>query len=189
MGLGRRIVRKTVRKATPRPVRQAMHPARAVKNAVTPRPVRQVSRAAHAVRNPVGAAENKIIGAALNAGRGRRRRGSGLGLFAILFGTKSGNCGQPDPPATLNPSGRPATAMTATATARRENPPQNAARVPQPPRRAEPIRRVPAKPPVRTPPARPLQSSSGGAGDWELEMRRHSGLGSGTAEPRQPKGE
>jgi hypothetical protein len=77
MGFARRVVRKSVRRATPRPVRKAMHPARTVKNAATPRPVKQISRAAYTVRNPVGAAENKLIGAALNAGkgRGRRRRG------------------------------------------------------------------------------------------------------------------
>jgi hypothetical protein len=77
MGLARRVVRKSVRRAMPRLVRQAMHPARTVKNAVTPRPVKQVSRAAYTVRHPVGAAENKAIGAVLNRG-GRRRRG---GLF------------------------------------------------------------------------------------------------------------
>jgi hypothetical protein len=176
MGLGRRIVRKTVRKATPRPVRQAMHPARTVKNAVTPRPVRQVSRAVYTARNPVGAAENKVIGAALNAGS--RRRGSGLGLFGILFGRKSGNRRQPDCPAAAAP----------TATARRENPPQNAARAPQPPPQAKPIRKVPARPPVRIPPAKPVQSS-GGAGDWELEMRRQVGLGGDRQNPGQPKAE
>lgn len=38
MGFARRVVRKSVRKVTPRPVRQVMHPARTVKNKVTPRP-------------------------------------------------------------------------------------------------------------------------------------------------------
>ena len=41
MGFVRRVVRKSVRKATPRPVREAVHPARMVKDAVTPRPVKQ----------------------------------------------------------------------------------------------------------------------------------------------------
>jgi S-DNA-T family DNA segregation ATPase FtsK/SpoIIIE len=55
-----------------------------------------VSRAAYAVRNPLGAAENKVIGAALNAGTGRRRarrsgngrRTVGMGLFWISFGRR-----------------------------------------------------------------------------------------------------
>jgi len=76
VGFARRVVRKSVRKATPRPVRQAMHPARTVRNKVTPRPVKQASRAAYTVRHPVAAGENKFIGAILSAlfGRGRRRR-------------------------------------------------------------------------------------------------------------------
>ena len=74
MGFARRVVRKSVRKATPRPVRQAMHPARTVKNAVTPRPVKQVSHAAYKVRHPVGAAENSLIASVLSAVFGRRRR-------------------------------------------------------------------------------------------------------------------
>jgi len=86
MGLARRVVRKSIRKATPRPVRQVMHPARTGRNAVTPRPVKQVSRAAYAVRHPVGAAENKVIDAALNGGRNRRRRRRG-GPLALLFGS------------------------------------------------------------------------------------------------------
>jgi hypothetical protein len=72
MGFGRRLVRKTVRKATPRPVRRAMHPVRTVRYAATPRPVRQVSRAVYTVTNPLGAAENKLIGAALSSGSRRR---------------------------------------------------------------------------------------------------------------------
>lgn len=92
MGFARRVVRKSVRKATPRPVRQVMHPARTVKNKVTPRPVRQVSHAAYMVRNPVGAAENKLIGAALNTGsrRRRKRQTARRGLWSILFGEKRG---------------------------------------------------------------------------------------------------
>lgn len=72
MGLGRRVVRKTVRRATPRPVRRAMHPVRTVRYAATPRPVRQVSRAVYTITNPLGAAENKLIDAALNAGSNHR---------------------------------------------------------------------------------------------------------------------
>ncbi|MGW1750978.1 hypothetical protein ACWCRD_36265 [Streptomyces sp. NPDC002092] len=70
------MVRKSVRKATPRSVRHAMHPARTVKNAVTPRPVKQLSRAKYVVTNPIGAAENKIIDAALGSG-GRHTPGTG----------------------------------------------------------------------------------------------------------------
>lgn len=73
MGFARRIVRKSVRKATPRTVRRAMHPVRTTKNAVTPRPLKQVSRAVYTVTNPLGAAENALIGAALYP---RSRRGS-----------------------------------------------------------------------------------------------------------------
>jgi DNA segregation ATPase FtsK/SpoIIIE, S-DNA-T family len=90
MGLGRRLVRKTARNATPRRVGKAMHPVRTAKHAVTPRPVRQVSRAVYTVRNPVGAAENKIIGTALVAGSGpwRSGRAATWGLLRILFGTR-----------------------------------------------------------------------------------------------------
>jgi Ftsk gamma domain len=93
MGFARRAVRKTVRKATPCPVRQAMHPARTVKNAVMPRPVKQVSRAAYTVRNPVGTAENKVIGAALNGSRSRRSKRRG-GLLGFLFGVRAQNAGR-----------------------------------------------------------------------------------------------
>jgi hypothetical protein len=82
VGFTRRLVRKSVRKATPRSVRRAMHPVRTVRYAVTPRPVRQVSRALYTVTNPLGAAENAVIGSMLNAGSGRRRtatRGSSPG--------------------------------------------------------------------------------------------------------------
>lgn len=68
----RRAVRKSVRHATPRPVRKATHPVRTARNAATPRPVKQASRAAYTVRHPVGAAENKVVGAALNSPKPRR---------------------------------------------------------------------------------------------------------------------
>jgi hypothetical protein len=64
MGLGRKLVRK----ATPRPVRHAMHPVRTVKHKATPRPIRQLSRGVYTVTNPLGAAESAII-----FGSGRRR--------------------------------------------------------------------------------------------------------------------
>lgn len=76
MGFARRVVRKSVRKATPRTVRRAMHPVRTAKNAVTPRPIKQVGRAVYTATNPLGAAENALIGAALypRSGRGSRRQ-------------------------------------------------------------------------------------------------------------------
>jgi hypothetical protein len=87
MGFARRVVRKSVRRATPRQVRRAMHPARAARNAVTPRPVKRASRAAYTARHPVGAAENAMIGAALNPPSLRRRRGGcGFGAFGVIAG-------------------------------------------------------------------------------------------------------
>lgn len=80
MGFGRRIVRKSVWRVAPRPVRKAMHPARIVRNAVTLRAVKQVSRAAYIARYPVGAAENAAIGAMLYPPGARR------GFWARLFG-------------------------------------------------------------------------------------------------------
>jgi hypothetical protein len=65
MGIGRKLVRK----ATPRPVRHAMHPVRTVKNKATPRPIRQISRGIYTVTNPLGAAESAVI-----FGSGRRRK-------------------------------------------------------------------------------------------------------------------
>jgi hypothetical protein len=73
MGFARRVVRKSVRKATPRPVRRAMHPVGTLKSAVTPRPLKQLNRAVYTVTNPLGAAENAVIGAALYPRRGARR--------------------------------------------------------------------------------------------------------------------
>jgi DNA segregation ATPase FtsK/SpoIIIE, S-DNA-T family len=106
MGLGRRLVRKTVRKAVPRRVGKAMHPVRSAKYAVTPRPVRQLSRAGYAVRNPVGAAENKIIGAVLEAGSGRRSgRVATMGLLRILLGTRRGSGSRRDLPSALEVGG------------------------------------------------------------------------------------
>lgn len=74
MGFTRRLVRKSVRAATPRSVRRAMHPVRTAVHAATPRPIRQLSRVAYTVTNPLGAAENALIGAALNGGSRRARR-------------------------------------------------------------------------------------------------------------------
>jgi hypothetical protein len=76
----RRAVRKSVRRATPRPVRRAMHPAQTARKAVTPRPVKQATRAGYTVRHPVGAAENRVVGAAMHPSRRRRKGGAGLGI-------------------------------------------------------------------------------------------------------------
>jgi hypothetical protein len=86
MGLARRVARKSVRRAIPRPVRQAMHPARTARHAVTPRPVKQVSRAAYTARHPVGAAENELIGTALYPPSRRRRRRFGFGIAGVFIG-------------------------------------------------------------------------------------------------------
>jgi hypothetical protein len=86
MGFALRAVRKSVRRATPRPVRKAMHPARTVRNAATPRPVEQVSRAAYTVRHPAGATENAMIGAALYPPRRRRRHKARFGIGGVILG-------------------------------------------------------------------------------------------------------
>jgi hypothetical protein len=57
MGIGRKLIRR----ATPRPIRHAMHPVRTVKNKATPRPIRQISRGIYTVTNPLGAAESAVI--------------------------------------------------------------------------------------------------------------------------------
>lgn len=66
------------------PARAPGHaPVRTVKYAVTPRPVRQVSRAVYTITNPLGAAENKLIGAALNAGSGHRHPATPVRSFSM----------------------------------------------------------------------------------------------------------
>lgn len=44
MGFATRVVRKTLRKATPRPVRKAMNPVGSLKSAVTPKPIKKATR-------------------------------------------------------------------------------------------------------------------------------------------------
>jgi hypothetical protein len=184
MGFARRVVRKSVRRATPRPVRQAMHPARAVKNAVTPRPVKQVSRATYTVRHPIGATENKLIGAALYPpGTGTGRRG-GLSFWLGLWRRRE----QPELARAVparwpyaEPSGgvkRPSVPQPA------PSPRQAPAQQPRP-RKVEPW---PARQGFRTPaPARPLPQQPvkppSSAGQWELDARRHTGLGDGSSKP------
>ncbi len=84
MGFGRRLVRRTVRKAvrrtarrtvrqvTPRPVRKAVHPVRTARVAATPRPARQVTRAAWVAKHPVHAVESEAISAVLRRHRWRK---------------------------------------------------------------------------------------------------------------------
>jgi hypothetical protein len=185
MGFARRVVRKSVRRATPRPVHQVMRPARTVKNAVTPRPVKQVSRATYTMRHLVGATENAIIGAALYPPRRRR------GFWSWLTGRTSIQPDRkPERPASvparwpnIDPSGgvrRP--------TVPQLPPAARHAPVPQPrPGRVEPW---PARQGFRTPPpasaaARQRQPQQAvrppsSASQWELDMRRRTGLGDGS---------
>lgn len=167
MGFARRAVRKSVRKATPRPIRQAMHPARTVKYAVTPRPVRQVSRAAYTIRNPLGAAENKLIGAALNGGTSRR---GGLSFWLDVWRRR------PLPGA---PVMAPVNQVTTT-----QSTSSSLQRWPQAPTPAAPRHR---QVPQRWP-AMPEQTSGlSTAGDPELDVRRHVGLGDGSRIRSRPK--
>jgi hypothetical protein len=68
VGLGRRIVRKTVRKATSLPVRHAMHSVRTVERKVAPRPIRQATYTAYNATHPAAAAENKRSAQSSTAG-------------------------------------------------------------------------------------------------------------------------
>lgn len=194
----RRAVRKTIRTATPRPVRQAMHPVGTARNAVTPRPVKQVSRAAYTVRHPVGATENAVIGAGLHPRRRRR------GLWSWLTGS---NRNQPDKkrqPDGQRPVSRPARSINQSGEVRQRQhsaapsppPPLRQVRRParqapirQDPVRQQPRRKVepwPARQAFRTPPQavtpRPEQPARppASAGEWELRARRTGGLGDGS---------
>jgi hypothetical protein len=162
MGFGRRIVRKSVRRVTPRPVRKAMHPARTVRNAVTPRPVKQASRAVYTVRHPVGAAENKAIGAVLYSPRPRRGKRS---LWALLTGEDV--TGQ----LRLAQSQAPADRL----------PPPASAAPPRPTAPPWPTRQAFRSPPPSAPPVQqPSASQPSSAGEWEFETRRQTGLGGGS---------
>jgi hypothetical protein len=59
------LLRKAMRKATPKPVRQAKrgvrHPVRTGVRAATPRPIRNVQRSAFNAAHPVNAAENRFL--------------------------------------------------------------------------------------------------------------------------------
>jgi hypothetical protein len=71
------LVKKAVRRATPRPVRKAQrvvrHPARSIVRAATPRAVREVQRTAFNVTHPVNTAENALLGAVPSRSSERRR--------------------------------------------------------------------------------------------------------------------
>jgi hypothetical protein len=67
MGFGKRIVRQSVRAATPRTVRKATHPVRTAKTAVTPDAILKAKLVAIDLANPVGAVENAAIRAVLKA--------------------------------------------------------------------------------------------------------------------------
>jgi hypothetical protein len=65
MGLMRKVVRKSVRKVTPRPVRKVQravtHPVRTSVRTITPKPIRNLERAAYNVAHPINAGENKLL--------------------------------------------------------------------------------------------------------------------------------
>jgi hypothetical protein len=183
MGFARRVVRKSVHRATPRPVRKAMHPARTARNAITPRPVKQVSRAAYTVRHPVGAAENAAMGAVLypqrprNRGRTRRRgsQHAGFGCLGIIVGIIL---------LAVAPWWLPALIIVAAivvpimAWQRVKRQPRPMAPPPAsfpwtpPPGGPQPSAPSLPKPPPMPPPA--------SAGDWEYQARRQTGLGDGS---------
>lgn len=98
MGFAKRIVRKSVRKATPRSVRKVMNPVATMKSAVTPRPVKQLTRGIYTVTNPLGAVENALIDSVLNAGGGRRRS-SGASPSRASSGSRSPGTRAPSPAA------------------------------------------------------------------------------------------
>jgi hypothetical protein len=178
MGFARRVVRKSVRRATPRPVRQVMHPARTVRNAMTPRPVKQVTRTAYTVRHPVGAGENKLINAVLYPPRTHRRKRS-------FWSWLTGGNRQPAQPERRSPS--PARVETSPhSTASRACPAPAQPRPAPQARRQPPIQPWPARQAFRTPPPGPLPPASqsnrrvSSAGQWELDARQRTGLGDGS---------
>jgi hypothetical protein len=67
VGLLRKAVRKSVRKVTPRPVRQVnrivRHPVSSSVRAVTPRPIRQAERSVFNITHPVNTVENRVLDA------------------------------------------------------------------------------------------------------------------------------
>lgn len=99
MGFAKRVVRKTVRKATPRSVRKVMNPVGTVKSAITPRPVKKLTRGIYTITNPLGAAENALIDAVLNPGRGMRRSSSSSSRSRASSGSLASGTRAPSPAA------------------------------------------------------------------------------------------
>jgi len=99
VGFAKRVVRKSVRKATPRSVRKVMNPVGTVKSAITPRPVKQLTRGVYTVTNPLGAAENALIDSVLNVGGGRRRSSSPSSRRRASSGSPSSGTRAPSPAA------------------------------------------------------------------------------------------
>jgi hypothetical protein len=80
------LMRKAVRRATPRPVRKVKrvvtHPVRTGVRAVTPRPIRNAERAVFNATHPINAAENALLNGLTNRPRARagtRRQASSAG--------------------------------------------------------------------------------------------------------------
>jgi hypothetical protein len=75
------LMKKAVRRATPRSVRKAkrvaFHPARTAVHAATPRSIRKVKRTAFNVTHPVNTAENALLDSLTGGSRRSSRRGGG----------------------------------------------------------------------------------------------------------------
>lgn len=196
MGFGRRLVRrsarrvarKTVHAATPRPVRKAIHPANTVKNAVTPRPVKQVSRAAYTVRHPVGAAENKALHAMFGLPRRRRRRRGFWRGFMTFSRTRGSESAQASPAAWMSPQQRVKAAEPIPLPPEPPWEPEPSEYVP-PPSRPRPAARAPRARPVSEPVPGP-PTSANHPGQIEYQVRRKVGLGSlpGISQPETTDG-
>jgi hypothetical protein len=77
VGFGRKLVRKTTRKAVPRSVRHAAHPVHTATRAVTPKPIRQASHAVYTITNPLGATEDNLLrSSSRSGGRGHTSGGA-----------------------------------------------------------------------------------------------------------------
>jgi len=80
------LLRKAVRRATPRPVKQVKravtHPVRTTVRAATPRPIRQAQRTVFNVTHPVNTLENAIVRSVIPAPRTGTRPKSGGGRSA-----------------------------------------------------------------------------------------------------------
>lgn len=63
MGLLRKVARKSVRKVTPRPIRQVNRAVRHPVSVITPRPVRHAERSVYNITHPINAVENRVASA------------------------------------------------------------------------------------------------------------------------------